>query len=251
MSGTTTHDTTTHRPPAADRPIERTGNDPATLPPVPVLECGEPLVVVKDEPRIFTAAAYHAWEVPGAPDTVAVRRGVLAALGRAAAGLPPGTGLLLLDGVRTLATQHAIVELFRSSLARGHGGDEDVEKYLALAPETRQAFLADPPPHATGGAVDLTLCDAEGRQLDLGAEFDQFDESAWLAHFEQPEHVRNAADETFARNRRVLYWAMLEAGFAPYPWEYWHYEWGTPVAAVFHGATLARYGAAVPFSSRD
>lgn len=246
----TTDETTTNSTLAADRPIERIGSDPATLPQVPVQECGEPLVLVEDKPRIFTAAAYHARKVPGAPDTVSLRRGVLAALGRAAASLPPGTGLLLLDGARTLATQQAIVEHFRASLPQGQNGDEEVKKYLALPPETRQAFLADPPPHATGGAIDLTLCDADGRQLDLGAEFDQFDELAWLAHFEQQEHVRNAADETFARRRRILYWAMLDAGFAPYPWEYWHYEWGTRVAAVFHATTVARYGAAIPWTSR-
>ena len=31
-----------------------------------------------------------------------------------------------------------------------------------------------PPPHLTGGAVDLTLGDGDGRPLDLGTDFDAF-----------------------------------------------------------------------------
>ncbi|KAG0505300.1 MAG: D-alanyl-D-alanine dipeptidase [Candidatus Udaeobacter sp.] len=29
------------------------------------------------------------------------------------------------------------------------------------------------------------------------------------------------------RNRRLLYWIMREAGFANYPYEWWHFDWGT------------------------
>ena len=43
-----------------------------------------------------------------------------------------------------------------------------------LPPADREEFTASPPPHATGGAVDVTLCDPSGRELDLG-------QRAWTA----------------------------------------------------------------------
>jgi zinc D-Ala-D-Ala dipeptidase len=234
----------TVRQDAAGRPIGRIGNDPSLITGVPIRECGEPLVLVGPEPGIFLAPAYYERRIPAAPDRIRVRQAVLDGLRRAAAALPPGTGLLLLDGLRTLQTQAAIVEDFRVSLPE-EGREEMVARYLAPPPPSEQRFRADPPPHTTGGAIDLTLCDAAGRPLDLGAEFDEFEEIAWLAHFEctgQP-----AGTAAYRDRRRILYWAMTGAGFAPYPWEYWHYELGTTVAAVFHGLPYARYGAAVPW----
>jgi hypothetical protein len=41
---------------------------------------------------------------------------------------------------------------------------------------------------------------------------------------------------------------MLDAGFAPYPLEYWHYEIGTTLAAAWYGLPYAEYGAAVPWT---
>jgi D-alanyl-D-alanine dipeptidase len=83
--------------------------------------------------------------------------------------------------------------------------------------------------------------------MDMGADFDQFDEQSWLSYYE-PGDGRSATGPSEAercRRRRILYWAMLGAGFAPYPWEYWHYELGTRLAASFHDRSLAEYGAAV------
>ena len=78
----------------------------------------------------------------------------------------------------------------------------------------------------------------------MGADFDEFREIAWLAYFEidRTKTFGNRAS-TCQMHRRMLYWAMREAGFSPYPWEFWHYELGTTVAANFHGYSTAKYGA--------
>ncbi len=80
-------------------------------------------------------------------------------------------------------------------------------------------FLADPSkggPHNRGVAVDLTLIDAENRELDMGTGFDSFTE---LSH-----HGR--ADVTVAaqRNRLLLMGIMTSAGWDFYRNEWWHYQ---------------------------
>lgn len=232
------------------RPIERIGNDPSVIVGVPIKECGDPLVEVVEEPRIFVEPAYHRRNIPSAPNQVVIRRGVLERLRRAAATLPDGTGLLLWDGLRSLETQQAIVEAFRASLPEEQRDDEEVlQTYLAPPPSSEEEFRADPPPHATGGAIDLTLCDRSGKPFDMGADFDEFAEPAWLAHFDSCPDDGPPLTVAYRNRRRMLYWAMIGAGFAPYPWEFWHFEFGTMVAANFYSQPVATYGVAVPWRS--
>jgi D-alanyl-D-alanine dipeptidase len=232
--------------PFAERPIDRIGNDPSLIRGVPIRECGEALVEVEPGRRVFVAPAYHARGIPSALDRIFLREAVVHRLRLAAASLPPDYGLLLLDGLRTLETQTAIVDHFRASLPE-EGREQMVEKYLARPPISEEELLTSPPPHSTGGAIDLTLCDATGRPLDMGAHFDEFAQTAWLAHFEPEPQGQPAPATEYGARRRILYWAMIEAGFAPYPWEYWHYELGTMVAAVFAGLPFVQYGVAVPW----
>ena len=79
--------------------------------------------------------------------------------------------------------------------------------------------LSAPPPHLTGGAVDVTLGDGEGRALDLGTGFDAF----------VPEAAARALEGTPGPTRdlrRTLYWAMSAQGFTAYLEEWWHFDYG-------------------------
>jgi D-alanyl-D-alanine dipeptidase len=231
----------------AERPIPAVDGE-RTLRGIEIRESGDPVVQIPEGRGLHVAPAYHARGIRSAPAEVRIRQRVLDALYRASASLPDGIDILVWDGLRSLQTQTEIVEDFRASLPEPDR-DAVIEQYLALPPESERAFRECPPPHSTGGAVDLSLCDPSGRPLDLGADFDQFDEKAWLSYYESsPGRTQDGpGGEQRCRLRRVLFWAMLGAGFAPYPWEYWHYELGTPVAAAYHGRTVAEYGAAVPW----
>ncbi|WP_328610663.1 hypothetical protein OG943_16570 [Amycolatopsis sp. NBC_00345] len=211
-------------------------------------ESGDEIVDVVASGRIHLAPAYHAAGIASAPDEIKLRGRVLAGLHRAAAGLPAGVHLLLWDGLRRLETQRDVVEAFRASLPEA-GREAVVERYLAPPPESEESFRTLPPPHSTGGAVDLTLCEESGQPWDLGAEFDQFDETSWLRHYEEPADSakREAEISVYRARRRLLYWAMIDAGFSPYPWEFWHFELGTMVAQAHYGRPVAEYGPAVPW----
>lgn len=80
-------------------------------------------------------------------------------------------------------------------------------------------FLADPrkgSPHSRGAAIDLTLIDAAGRELDMGTGFDAFTD---LSH-----HARTDVSLDAQRNRLLLLGLMSAAGFDFYSMEWWHYQ---------------------------
>nr|WP_245902693.1 M15 family metallopeptidase [Flavobacterium aciduliphilum] len=80
-------------------------------------------------------------------------------------------------------------------------------------------FVADPKKgsiHNRGGAVDITLVDAEGKELDMGTSFDFFGSEA-SHHFQDlPRKVR--------KNRAYLKKVMLKHHFKAFDSEWWHYN---------------------------
>lgn len=80
-------------------------------------------------------------------------------------------------------------------------------------------FLANPErgsPHSRGVAVDLTLCDAEGQDIDMGTGFDEFTPKS---HHGVMEITADAQ-----RNRLILLGIMTSAGWDFYRNEWWHYQ---------------------------
>lgn len=80
-------------------------------------------------------------------------------------------------------------------------------------------FLADPrrgSPHSRGVAVDLTLTDGDGAELDMGTPFDSF--------LPQSHHARTDVPAAAQRNRLLLLGLMTAAGWDFYRNEWWHYQ---------------------------
>lgn len=71
-------------------------------------------------------------------------------------------------------------------------------------------------PHTRGIAVDLTLIEADGKELEMGAEFDEFDD---IAHHGSPDISEDAA-----HNRFLLMGIMTTAGWDFFKNEWWHYQ---------------------------
>ncbi len=84
-------------------------------------------------------------------------------------------------------------------------------------------FLADPrrgSPHSRGVAVDLTLLDGDGRELDMGTGFDAFTPMSFHGDGEIPADAQ--------RNRLLLLGIMSTAGWDFYSKEWWHYQMFDP-----------------------
>ena len=80
-------------------------------------------------------------------------------------------------------------------------------------------FLADPrrgSPHSRGVAVDLSLTDFNGTELEMGTDFDAFTP---LSH-----HGAMDISATAQRNRHLLMGLMTTAGWDFYRNEWWHYQ---------------------------
>ena len=87
--------------------------------------------------------------------------------------------------------------------------------------------------HQTGGAVDLGLCDKEGRELDMGTQYSE--------HNQKTKTRCIALTDEQRRNRRILVDAMQRAGFVNYPAEWWHFSYGDKMWAAYSNRKSALY----------
>lgn len=80
-------------------------------------------------------------------------------------------------------------------------------------------FLCPPEkgsPHSRGVAVDLTLLDADGHELDMGTPFDEFVPASHHGAANVPLEAK--------RNRLLLLGIMTSSGWDFYRNEWWHYQ---------------------------
>ena len=70
--------------------------------------------------------------------------------------------------------------------------------------------------HNRASAVDVTLVDSQGRELQMPTGFDDFSTKA-------NHHYQDLPDQMI-RNRELLKSLMEKAGFIPLPEEWWHYD---------------------------
>lgn len=93
------------------------------------------------------------------------------------------------------------------------------------------------PPHVTGGAVDLTLVDFNGKELEMGSVFDHLGPESHSLYFE-----KSSLNIVARENRRLLREAMLAGGFSCYADEWWHFDYGNQWWAANLDKPSALYG---------
>lgn len=130
-------------------------------------------------------------------------------LARAAARLAndaPGNRLLVLDALRPHRVQ---VQLWEHLEGTG------------LRP-----YVADPALgsiHSFGMALDVTLLDPEGREVDMGSGFDEMNERSHPVL--EPAHLaRGVLTAAHLRHRELLRSVMSAGGFNGIPNEWWHFD---------------------------
>lgn len=81
-------------------------------------------------------------------------------------------------------------------------------------------FVADPRKgsmHNRGAAVDMTIVDSTGQEIEMGTPFDYFGKKAY-------HNYRDLPDEVLA-HRELLKSTMESLGFEPTSTEWWHYAY--------------------------
>lgn len=210
---------------------------------VPIVESGETLEPLGLSPAFSVWPAYHHLGVPHAIAECHARSEVFERLLQAAAHLPDGVRLVVLDAWRPLAVQQYLYDSLRNALAERHpqAGSSELERLTGQFVSPPSSRQKDPSPHLTGGAVDVTLCDADGRWLDMGSRFDEASPISHTRHFEGLEQP-DASQMRIRRHRRLLFHAMQRAGFSNLPSEWWHFDYGNQLWAWNNQARSARYG---------
>lgn len=107
-----------------------------------------------------------------------------------------GFGVKVFDGYRPLSVQ---------------------KKMWKVLPDEK--FVADPAKgsrHNRGGAIDLTLLDKNGKEIEMGTQYDDFTEKAHPQYKDLPQAV--------LENRKILHDVMEMNGFSQFPTEWWHFD---------------------------
>ncbi|MDR1403627.1 MAG: hypothetical protein LBJ60_08010, partial [Tannerellaceae bacterium] len=79
--------------------------------------------------------------------------------------------------------------------------------------------------HQTGGAVDLTICTEDGRELDMGTKYLEFNEKT--------KTRSGKLSKEQAGNRKRLLELMEKEDFVNYPGEWWHFSYGDAAWAAY------------------
>jgi D-alanyl-D-alanine dipeptidase len=91
------------------------------------------------------------------------------------------------------------------------------KKMFQLVPDAN--YVANPKKgsiHNRGGAVDISLVDFNGIELDMGTKFDFFGKEA--------SHNYLSLSDTVLANRKLLKEIMLQNNFKSFDSEWWHYN---------------------------
>ncbi|MBZ6102134.1 M15 family metallopeptidase [Streptomyces olivaceus] len=202
---------------------------------VPVQECGEPLVDVRLNSPLLVDT--RKWQ-DSAGAFAHLREGVLTRLLEAQAQLPPGLRLLFVEGYRPPALQRHYFDKYATRLRTEHP-DWSPDRIRSAA--SRYVSPPEIAPHSAGAAVDLTLADADGNELDLGTRMNATPEESAGACYTHADNITAEA----RTHRTTLGTALTSAGLVNYPTEWWHWSYGDRYWALQTGAAAAHYGPTV------
>ena len=232
--------------PPADAPSRRDGNLETygegidAVNQVTVVDNGEPLVDLRAMHPPLGFAQAHPWGAPYRRQFYARER-VAWMLVAAQQLLPAGLRLLIIEGYRPVLLQRRLFHILYQYLqclypAWDEGQLREAANVLIADPD-----INAPPPHATGGAVDLTLADETGKPLDMTSPLGWNEGSA-------PTACTGVCAEARA-NRQLLVDVLTAAGLTNYPGEWWHWSYGEPGWALRTAHPEAFYGPlASPFA---
>jgi D-alanyl-D-alanine dipeptidase len=217
--------------PIAGHPVETIAN----LDAIPITDNGEPLVDLRAAcPGIRVEPRVDVWGWRNL--TLWARQGVAERLNAAQRYLDahhPGQTLIIVDAHRSAGQQARMHRICRLLFRLTHPTWPS-----ALVREAANRLVATPdavhpPPHTTGGAVDVYLRGPDGRPVFVGGA--GFRPSTALTAY---PHL----DDETRQYRAVLCEAMNAAGFSNYEEEWWHWSWGDSGWALRTNQPAAFYG---------
>lgn len=202
-----------------------------------IKECCEPLIPIPTENILLEFPPPYASLGAQYGDTspYSLRQGVVDALLQAQKhlhNLQPGWRLKIFDAYRPVSVQQFMVDYtFKQLLEQKNLKAEPLSETQTqgIWQQVYQIWAipsdnpATPPPHSTGGAVDLTLVDELGKTVEMGGEIDEMSERS------HPHYYHDSSTEAhrvYHARRELLYQVMTQSGFLRHPGEWWHFSLG-------------------------
>ena len=185
----------------------------------------EPLVDLSEYFRgeIKTEPVYYNQGIKGATDRCLVRLTVAKMLENALALLPRNLTFMVYDAWRPLCVQEELYNEYFTKIRNQHPDwtPVQVEAETVNFVSVPEYNMQKPAVHSTGGAIDLTLVYRDRENpLDMGTLFDDFTPKSNTDYFEKSDN------DLVKKNRRLLYYTMINSGFTNLPSEWWHYDYG-------------------------
>jgi D-alanyl-D-alanine dipeptidase len=169
------------------------------------------------------------------PNRARVRSLLASRLETAQLLLPDGISLRVVEGFRDASDQQRIIDRYSREIAKLHPDLSAAEKVDLTSRFVSPIEVA---PHVAGAAVDLTLVDEAGEELDMGTAIDATPEQSQGACY---FHATNIGAEA-RLNRDLLAGVLGDVGCINYPTEWWHWSFGDKYWALLTGASAALYG---------
>jgi D-alanyl-D-alanine dipeptidase len=136
--------------------------------------------------------------------------------------------IALSESVAILRANHPGYKLVVLDALRPHRIQEMLWQHLEGT--KLRSYIADPARgsiHSFGMAVDVTILDEAGKELDMGTAFDALVEKS-----HPKQEAQFLADGSLTQkqfeNRQILRQAMFGAGFRGINSEWWHFNFGDP-----------------------
>ena len=197
-----------------------------------------PFIKVSNNEFLIVEMQYPLLNMDNAIKDCYMRAEVYERLIEAARLLPKGYKFKIQDAYRPFALQKELYEKYKIELIDKFNlqekTPEEVDEFIKQFISLPNKDPLVPPVHTTGGAIDLTIVDPNGNELDMGTCFDEFTEKTRTDYFEH-QGCKRIRD-----NRRLLYNVMINAGFTNFPSEWWHYDYLDRFYAYYKN-TEARY----------
>jgi len=206
------------------------------------------VTILLSDPRVCAVALLESHEplvsldASYGPARALVRQGVATRLAKAQSLLSGGLRLRVVEGHRSVADQQAIIARYSAEVCAARPGVSPGDLDRLVSRFVAPLAVA---PHVAGAAVDLTLVDAHGAEVDMGSPVDATPEqSGGACYFASPDIGRLARS-----HRRLLSTVLTWSGFVNYPTEWWHWSYGDRYWALATGAPAALYGPVAVVSS--
>lgn len=194
---------------------------------VKIEETQEPLIDIRKYPE-FSFSQKLAQQ-----KNIFVRASVAERLKAVAVSLPEGIRLKIYSAHRDLDEQNIMWNdrLEKNRKKFPNISETELERLTrAQIAKPGQGFGG----HQTGGAVDVTLCDRQDHDLNMGTQISE--------HNDQTKTMAYGLTDNQKRYRLILKKTMENQGFKNYPAEWWHFSYGDRLWAAYSLKKQCPYG---------